>query len=840
MTRNIGQMSRLPAFVIAGVLLGIPIVSATAQVPRAGGPLQAATRAFIEGRFDQIESLTATLDADDPSVVALKARAAIARGRYQEAEAMLRPVAQRAPASDAALELGLLQDMLGRADARPLLLRVAALGNTTSDPQELARAARALRALGQSRDANALYRTAAAAAPTDVAINAGWGELFLETYNITEALRSFQAVLQADPRWAPAFIGAARALSDDNPPQAVAMAQRALAINPSSVDAYVFLAQQAFDADHRDEARELVQKALAVNPSSLDARSILAGLAYVEDRQAEFDAEVARALAIAPTRGDVYRVAGEMTARSYRFDEAVVLTRRALALEPENPRALAALGMQLLRTGDEPGARAALDASFKIDPYDVVTFNLLGMLDTLDKFETVTDGDLIFRMSKAEAPLMREFAVPLAHQALDTLGKRYAFTPKGPILIEIFSKHDDFAVRTLGLPGMIGALGACFGRVVTIDSPKAQPPGTFQWESTLWHELAHVITLQMSNQRLPRWLSEGISVFEEGRGKPEWARQQDMEFASLLAQGETLKLGDLNAAFTDPQKISIAYFQASLLVEQLVAVYGDAGLQRFVRSFAQGLDTDAALKMVFNTSFEELQPGFDQLVSRKFDGLKRAMATRPEDATVLQLPLPALKLYAADRAESYTVQMALGSALRRAQQTDEAMAAFEKAAALVPIAHGDDSPHAQMAAIAIEKNDRTRAIAELTSLVAVDFDNVAAARLLGRLLKEAGVTDPARLRPVYQRIASVDPFDADAHSMLGRLAMQRNEPSVASREFRAVVALGPVDRAVALTDLAESYFKDGKAAEAKKQTLAALEIAPSYERAQTLLLSLVK
>ena len=39
---------------------------------------------------------------------------------------------------------------------------------------------------------------------------------------------------------------------------------------------------------------------------------------------------------------------------------------------------------------------------------------------------------------------------------------------------------------------MIGALGACFGRVVTMDSPKARPPGEFQWEATLWHELAHV------------------------------------------------------------------------------------------------------------------------------------------------------------------------------------------------------------------------------------------------------------------------------------------------------------------------------------------------------------
>ena len=95
---------------------------------------------------------------------------------------------------------------------------------------------------------------------------------------------------------------------------------------------------------------------------------------------------------------------------------------------------------------------------------------------------------------------MREHAMPLAKEALATLSKRYKFTPTGPILIEMFPKHDDFAVRTIGLPGMIGALGACFGRVVTLDSPKARPPGDFNWGETLWHELAHVITLQMSKQ----------------------------------------------------------------------------------------------------------------------------------------------------------------------------------------------------------------------------------------------------------------------------------------------------------------------------------------------------
>ena len=50
---------------------------------------------------------------------------------------------------------------------------------------------------------------------------------------------------------------------------------------------------------------------------------------------------------------------------------------------------------------------------------------------------------------------------------------KYRFTPKGPIIIEIFQNHEDFAVRTLGIPGL-GALGVCFGFVVAQDSPAAR------------------------------------------------------------------------------------------------------------------------------------------------------------------------------------------------------------------------------------------------------------------------------------------------------------------------------------------------------------------------------
>ena len=297
-------------------------------------------------------------------------------------------------------------------------------------------------------------------------------------------------------------------------------------------------------------------------------------------------------------------------------------------MDRENPRSQADLGMYLMRTGDELNARRALELAFRADPYDVITYNLLQLLDELDKFQTITDGDLIFKLHPDEIGVMREYVVPLAKEAMQALSKRWNFTPKGPILIEVFPKHDDFAVRTVGLMGMTGALGACFGRVVTMDSPKARPPGDFSWAATLWHELAHVITLQLSNQRIPRWLSEGISEYEETRARPEWRRNMTVPFVRAMDAGEVLKLRDLNSGFQDPRTISMAYYQASVLVEHIVQKHGDAALRALVASFADGIDTETAVSRVLKTDLDALQSSFDAYLEQRF-GTSPTSAPRP-------------------------------------------------------------------------------------------------------------------------------------------------------------------------------------------------------------------
>jgi Tfp pilus assembly protein PilF len=798
-----------------------------------------ARRAIARGRAAEAEALARQRPAGDPAAAAVLGQLAVARGKYQEAAAILEPAAAREPGGEAALQLGLLHRYLGRREAGTRILETVFRQSAQNDAESLFRAARAADALGFPRDANDLFR-AATRLSSDPAIETAWGRLFLDKYQNPEALKSFQTVIKADPEWAPGHAGVARVLADENPPAAAAAATRALEIDPQLVDAHLMLAELDLNNSREDEARKRLDTALGINPSHLEARSWIAAIAYVGDDRPAFEAEVKRVLAISPGHGDVYRVAADLAARNYRFDEAVALARQAIALDPSNTKAYGDLGMHLMRTGDEAEARRALERSFSDDSYDRITFNLLQLLDTIDKFVVEKSGDLIVKLHPDEAPVLREYLIPLAHEALKTLSAKYQFTPKGPLLIEVFPVHDDFAVRTLGLPGMIGALGACFGRVVTMDSPKAKDPGTFSWQATLWHELAHVITLQLSNQRVPRWLTEGISGYEESQARAEWGRDLEVPFAMALQRGEILKLKDLNAGFTRGDTIGMAYYEAALLVEHIVASRGQASLRNVLVAFGEGLEGDAALTKGLGVSMDQLQATFDDALKVRFGKIMSALRPTREGKPARpsgEEGIDALKTAAAADPGSYAAQLALGAALA-ASGDRAAFEPLERAAALIPVATGEQSPNAILGALAEKLGDFPRAIRAYTALLQHDHAAIAPARRLAELGEKVGDETAARLG--YERVAALDPFDAPAHSGAGRLALKRRDHAMAIREFKAALLTGAPDKASAHCDLAEAYLLAGRSADAKKEALAALEIAPSYERAQDLLLRAVE
>src|SRR5205814_1005383 len=107
-----------------------------------------------------------------------------------------------------------------------------------------------------------------------------------------------------------------------------------------------------------------------------------------------------------------------------------------VATDATDAGAQAELGLYLLRTGDEREARRALENSWALDKSDVTTKNLLDMMDHLDTFEVVPDGDLIFKFPKDEAAVLKAYALPLGEQAMKTYTEQYGFKPAGPILVE--------------------------------------------------------------------------------------------------------------------------------------------------------------------------------------------------------------------------------------------------------------------------------------------------------------------------------------------------------------------------------------------------------------------
>ncbi len=803
------------------------------QAPNVTAARANADTSFRAGRYDEIETLAQAYPKEE-QIAVFRALAFAARGEYDKAESTLQPFAAANNTGEAALELGLLQLTIGkRTEARRALQQVLMMSASNPTARDYLRAARASRALNRIDDAQSYFRDAIALAPTDVRVNTEWGELFLEKYNKAEAAKSFQEALKVDPEYGPALLGMAKALEDENPPQALVFAERALKLNPNDAEARLVQAQVAIYQDKKADVKTAIDRVLEFNPKHLEALAMKAAIAYVEGRDQEYQQAVADALKINPTYGEVHRIVGEVTAHYYRFDEAVEHTRKAIALDRENIRALADLGAQLMRTGDERNARRNLEAAFRVDRWDVQTYNLLELLDNLEPFDTIKEGDMIIRLAPDESPVMKNYVPSLASESLAALSTRWDFTPTGPILVEMFPRHDDFAVRTLGLPGMIGALGACFGRVVTLDSPTAREPGTFNWGETLWHEMAHVITLQLSGNRLPRWLSEGTSVFEERRARPDWGRDMDIPFARAIDRGGVIKIRDLNSGFSSSQTINFAYYQASLVVEHIHDTYGQAKLRALIAAYADGSDTETAIKKALGIDIDELQTGFDQVLEKRYGALRRTL--KAPDTLKENMSVDQVKEVAAANPDNFVAQMSLGQVLA-ASDPDAAIAAFEKASQLLPNVPGEDSPQAAIAALAMKKGDKVRAAKALETLVGYSHTDIASARELMTLVDPA--REPARAQLALKRIVSVDPFDGAAHASLGRMALAANDHAEAVRLFRVALAAKPLDKATAHVDLAEALLKAGQKDDARKQVLEALLIAPTFTRAQDLLLKL--
>ncbi|HLG17315.1 MAG TPA: tetratricopeptide repeat protein [Blastocatellia bacterium] len=806
-------------------------------------------RALIEtGDYRSAENRAVALLEAQPSTDSVRAALAeikLETGRYQEAVNEFDRAARNAKG------VVWLRATLGQAralaaqgkddQARSLLQEFIRYYNSNSPrtAEELAIIARGMAILEKHKDANDLFIDAREADPALADALIGQGELLIEKYNYGEAASLFQDALKINPNSAAAHTGLARTKRFESSEEPLAATGRGLAVNPNYVPALVLRAWLDLEADREAEAAKSVEQALAVNPNSVQAMGVRAAMHYLRDRTPDLDAETRRALAINPHAGEFFQTLAHFAVNNRRYADAVEYGRRAVEVSPRLWSARTELGIELLRVGRVSEGRAELERAFAGDPFNVWAKNTLDLLDSMRDYQDTIRGPFLIKSSPAETGALAGYAADLLDEAHRKLTARYRFTPRAPISIEMFANHEDFAVRSLGLPGL-GALGVCFGQVIAMDSPSARPSGEFNWGSTLWHEFTHVITLQITDHRIPRWFSEGLSVYEEHRARPGWGDSWSLERVKAYADGRFVKIAELEAAFVRPRapdQVPLAYFQASLVCDFIEERFGFDAILKMLALYKDGKKTPEVAKGALGLSEADFDRAFGEWVRAKAAPYVEAVGRGPVSAPGTSPPSKeALAVVLKARPNDYFANLRLGTILKKEGDVDRAVEHLRRAAELFPYYAGEGNPHVQLAEIYESQGKTAEAAAALENLARYSDTDFEALKKLARLRLAEGDND--RAIEALGAAFYIHPFDAALHKLAGDVYLGRGDSRRAVREFRVAVALKPPDLAGAHYDVARALDAAGERTEAKRAVLRALEIAPGFEKAQELLLKL--
>ena len=660
--------------------------------------------------------------------------------------------------------------------------------------------------------ANEQFRLATQPDSSNALYKVRWGMLLHERFNNREAADLFREALAKDPSNAPAYLGLAIVSADSFDGKATVYAAKAIELDPKIVEAHELMAHLALQNDDREVAIAEADKAIALENDALDAMAIHAAVELLADRSP--DAWFARIAAINPGYGQAYARVADQLELHYRYEDAATYYRKAIEVDPRLWSAHSDLGIDLMRLGKEDEPMKELQLSYDNGYRNPATVNSLRLLDSCKNFETIRDGTTILKLKKTEATLLQPYMQAELHTIIATYEKTYRMKLPGPVQVEVYPDHEDFAVRTTGMPGL-GAEGATFGRVVAMNSPSARKPGDFNWGATLWHEMSHVYVLTATNHRVPRWFAEGLAVHEEGDHSSEWANRLTPEVLIAIRDRKLLPVARLDRGFVYPEypsQVIVSYFQAGSICDFVEEKWGEEKLLAMIHSYAQLQTTPQVVQHDLGLLPEEFDKQYLDWINKKYGA---------EAAHFNEWREKLKTLVAASQQKQYDTVLAQGPSTL----------------ALYPEYVEEANVYELLADANKAKGDAKAEMATLTAYVHKGGQDPAILKRLATLEEAAG--QRAEAAATLARLNYIYPVkDEDLHRRLGDLLYAEKQYDDAIREYNAVVASNPLDRAGAEFHLAQAYLAAGQKDKAQESVLAALEAAPGYRPAQKMLLEL--
>ncbi len=668
--------------------------------------------------------------------------------------------------------------------------------------------------LEQFNNANAQFRLAYKEQPQSALVRTEWGRLFFERFNPGEAVNLFNEALQMDEKYAPAYLGLARVAALGYDEKAPEMARTALEHDPKLFEANELLAYLALEDSDTAKATEEAQKALAISNEALDGMAVLASIDVLAGKpQSEL---MNRALKINPVYGEGYATIAHFLVINRRYDEAVQSYQKAIALNPKLWAAQSELGLNLMRLGKIDEARDHLQQAYAADYRNAETVNSLRVIDSLKNYDTITFPRGILILQKKESALLRPYVEAELNKSIEIYERKYKMKLPGPVRLEVYPEHEDFIVRTLGLPGQGGLLGVTFGLVVAMDSPSARPPGQFNWAATIRHELSHVYVVTATHHLVPRWFTEGLAVHEESATNPRWGDRMTPDIVEALRQKRLLPVNDLEGGFVRPHypnQVLVSYFQAGRMCDYIAERWGDGTLLGMIHSFADRKTTPDAIQDNLHESSAQFDKDFNDWLDKQTQGTVRHI-------------------------DEWKREMEAAHAKMKAGQSKEAIQKGTDATNSYPDYVQGGSAYELLAQAYLAQGNKEQAIKNLERYRDHGGRELFVLKQLADLEQKAG--QPQNAIDTYQDLLNIYLEDDDAHRKLGSLALANGDPKIAVREFQAALALQPADPAQSHYDLARAFAAAHQTDNARDEVLSSLEAAPNFKPAQQLLLQLNK
>ena len=612
----------------------------------------------------------------------------------------------------------------------------------------------------------------------------------------------------------------------------------AIFLNPHHAPSLLLIAEHQIDCEDYTSAGRFLDRVTAVNPSNPRALAFRSVLAFMNNDTPAVSEYRNNALRLWKNNPEVDFIIGSKLSQKYRFTEGASHQRQALKFDPNYQPAKLQLAQDLLRLGQEEDGWELAEQVYNKDKYNVMAYNLVSLHDHLSTFTTIQEGRFLVRMDPKEAIAYGDEVVDLLKKAQTDLCEKYGVKLENPVILELFPDQQDFAVRTFGEPGGDGFLGVCFGNVITANSPKPEHPSN--WKSTLWHEFCHVVTLNLTKNKMPRWLSEGISVFEETQKDPTWGQKMTPQYRKMILEGDLTPIGDLSSAFLSPPTpthLQFAYFESMLVVDFIEKNYGYESLRNILVNLANGKDISQAISA--NTEpLSKLEKDFEEFAKERAEALAPdADWEEPEEMQLIARDPNSLAEWLKGHPNSLWALSQHAQNLINKANFEEAKEPLKKIIELYPQNAGQDSAYVALSQIYRQLGQKQEEKNILEKLCEHSSNSIFAyTRLMEIAVEEQNWQEVVKN---CERYIAVNPLVDSVQLQLSRANEELGNDEPAVNGYKKLLRLDYPDQAE-LDYRIGRLLEDKNPEEAKRYVLSAIAEAPRFRDAQRLLLKIVE